>query len=130
MARNEPSKQTPTPNFYINLPWWKVVQESVYFYCSASQLCRPSQVQTPKQGSDRSHLSVNTYNKNIINESSVAARKLSSKFHAKVSRNFRHESLILFAETFPWKFRQNFTQNFAKISHNLHKIEYTEVKIA
>jgi len=31
---------------------------------------------------------------------SVAARKLSSKFHAKVSRNFWHESLNLFDETF------------------------------
>jgi len=32
--------------------------------------------------------------------SSVAATKLSSKFHAKVSRNFRHESLNIFHETF------------------------------
>jgi len=32
---------------------------------------------------------------------SVAATKLSSKFHAKVSRNFLHESLNLFYETFP-----------------------------
>jgi len=32
---------------------------------------------------------------------SVAARKLSSKFHAKVSSNFWHESLNLFEETFP-----------------------------
>jgi len=61
---------------------------------------------------------------------SVAARKLSSKFHEKVSRNFRHESLNLFEETFLWKVRQNFTRNFAKIEHNLHTIEHTAVKIA
>jgi len=61
---------------------------------------------------------------------SVAAMKRSSKFHAKVSRNFWHESLNLFDETFPWKFRQNFALNLANISHTLHKIEHTEVKIA
>jgi len=40
---------------------------------------------------------------NVINAPicSVAARKVSSKFHAKVSRNFWHESLNLFEETFP-----------------------------
>jgi len=31
---------------------------------------------------------------------SVVARKLSSKFNVKVSRNFWHESLNLFEETF------------------------------
>jgi len=35
------------------------------------------------------------------NVSSVAAMKLSSKYHAKVSRNVWHESLNLFDETFP-----------------------------
>jgi len=37
----------------------------------------------------------------ILVITSVAATKLSSKFHAKVSRNFWHESLNLFEETFP-----------------------------
>jgi len=37
---------------------------------------------------------------------SVAATKLSSKFHAKVSRKFWEESLKLFDETFARKFRR------------------------
>jgi len=76
------------------------------------------------------HNALNTISSRICSRTSVAARKLSSKFHAKVSRNFWHESLNLFEKTFPWKFRQNFTRNLAKILHNLHKIEHTAVKIA
>jgi len=53
---------------------------------------------------------------------SVAATKLSSKFHAKVSINFRHERLNLFYETF--------CESFVKISPEiLQKFHITCTKL-